>query len=201
MPSYSHLGPPFDFLGHMSESQKGEFYKWLDSHSGGVRDVGIWWMIRAQQLRKTAGCLEKFYAEQNDTKMTPRWSKAPWSPGPKGHFPYTFQEDLPSSEVVSQIKELFREQLQRDDEGQFQMNNVRTMIEKAEDKATFSLEGKSQLKSLKEALDRMFDLPENEAILVKDKTATFEGKPKFRVNPMDEPTPWEIASNNGLKSK
>lgn len=197
MPQYSKLGPPFDFLGHLSESQKGEFYTWLNKRSPLLGDMSTWWSIRAQQLRKTAGAQEQFFKEKYDTPQTPRWSKTPWQPGPNGHFPFEFKDDLLPAQTVSQIKDLFKEQLLRDDEAQFQMNHVRTLVEKAEDRAAWSNDGKEKLKVLMGTLDRCFGMSSYSSVLVKDKSDLYDGSPRYRVSPMDEPTKWEREINSG----
>jgi hypothetical protein len=132
---YATVGSPFDFLGHMTETQKGEFYKWLDKRKGNFSDIEKWWRIRSHQLRKTAGFLESWYKAMNDEPLEPRWDKKVWEADPDGHLLYTNRDDQLPSVCVSRIKDLFKEQLQRDDEGMFQMNHIRTLIEKAEDKA------------------------------------------------------------------
>lgn len=191
MPKYSKVGPPFDFLGHLSESQKEEFYKWLNKRKDNFKEIEKWWRIRAHQLRKTAGVLEKWYKEKNDESLKTRWEKAVWEPGKHGHLLYVNRDDRLPSICVSEIKEPYKEQLQRDDEGMFQMGHLRTMIEKAEDQAQRAKEAPATVSELMAKLDRYFSQPEYQAVLVKDKSDLYEGQPRFRVSQMDEPTIWE----------
>jgi hypothetical protein len=186
MTQYAKTGSPFDFLGHLTETQKGAFYKWLDKRAPYFTDEEKWWRIRAQQLRKTAGALENWYAYKNDEALKTRWDKQSWEPGTDGHALYSYRDDQIPSVVVGDIKELFREQLKRDDEGMFQMGHVRTLIEKSEDKAQWSHEAKATLATLRSELDSMFGRPEYQAVLVKK-----ADEAKFRVNQMDELTEYE----------
>ena len=201
MPKYSKTGPPFDFLGHLSESQKKEFYKWIDKRKPNFVDIEKWWRIRAHQLRKTAGILEKWYKEKNDEPLKTRWEKKTWEPGGDGHFLYINRDDKLPGLTVAEIKELFKEQLQRDDEGMFQMGHLRTVIEKAEDQAQRANEATGRVPQLTSELDRYFGQPEYQAVLVKDLSDLYKGQPRFRISQMDEPTIWEKEQASSMSEK
>lgn len=204
MASYAKSGPPFNFLGHMTETQKEGFYSWLDQQDSKQSDITKWYQIRAQQMRKTAGVLEDFYQKQRNLK--PSFQKDEWQPGKDGHFTYVNRNDQEPSITVSRIKEHYQEALQLDDEGVFWMNWLRKQIEFLEDKANCHNETPTEAGKLRGDLDKMFDLPEYDAVLVKDQSRLYKGQPYFRVNPLDEPTIWEKeqfshAKNRAVKLK
>jgi hypothetical protein len=95
--------------------------------------------------------------------------------------------------VVGELKDLYREQLKRDDEGMFQMGHVRTLIEKCEDNAQWAHEAKDTTAKLRAELDALFGSPSYQAVLVKKKD---EGQ--FRTSQLDELTDREkkILSGN-----
>jgi hypothetical protein len=189
-------GPPFNFLGHLAESQKKAFYKWLDKRTPRQDPIHEWYRIRAHQLRKTAGLLEEFYKtkhpEINEAEpLEPSFWKKEWQPGKDGHFVYVNRDDQLPSVTVSRIKDRFRHMLQIDDEGVFWMNWLRTHIERHEDKANMHKEAPGVVATLRQELDQMFDQPEYQAVLVKNESEKYKGEPYFRVNPLDPPTIWE----------
>lgn len=196
---YAQPGPPFNFLGSFSVTQREAFKKWVEARKGNFPAIQEFHQIRAQQLRKTAGLLETFYSALNDEKLAPSFRKEAWKPGPHGHFaPRTEDDHLPMV-TMSKIKARFREQLQRDDEAVFMMNQVRNLIEKEEDAAQYAYEimgdGEDNLKALLAKIDGYFGQVEYESILVDD-TRLYHGQPYFRVHPFDEPTQWELERMN-----
>lgn len=201
---YALPGPPFNFLGNFSETQRDNFKSWVNARTANFLAIKLHHQIRAQQLRKTAGILEKFYAEApkyNDQKLTTTFLKPAWQPGANGHFSYVYRNDHLPMVAVSKIKDLFREQLQRDDEGVFFMNHVRNLIEGHEDAAQFASDVQSDknvdnLQTLLQRIDSYFGQPDYEAALVKDKTDLYKGQPRFRVHQLDEPTIWELEQVN-----
>ena len=190
-------GPPFNFLGHMAESQKKAFYKWIDKRNPDHPKLEEWYRIRSHQLRKTAGLLEEYYktkypAPDDVEKLEPSFVKEEWQPGKDGHFIYENRVDILPQVTVSRIKDRFQPRLQRDDEGVFWMNWLRTHIERHEDKANMHREAVGIVTTLRAELDAFFEKPEYEAVLVKNESKLYtDGKPYFRVNPLDEPTLWE----------
>jgi hypothetical protein len=194
MPTYSKIGPPFNFLGHMTESQKIEFYKWLDSKSSSLSDEEKWWRIKAQQFRKCSGVLEAWQVSKG-SGISSQWDKQVWEPGKHGHALYTQGDDQLPSVVMSDIKELFREQLKALEESVFQMNHLRTLIEKCEDKAQYTHEAPNTLPHLKAELDSLFGRPEYQTVLVKKVDES-----KFRVSQLDEITPLERERLGGKDS-
>lgn len=198
---YALPGPPFNFLGNFSETQRDNFKAWLNKRTANFPAIALHHRMRAQQLRKTAGLLEQFYANENDQALKPTFQKPAWQPGANGHFSYVYRDDHAPMVAVSKIKALFQEQLQRDDEGVFYMNFVRNLIEGHEDAAQFANDvqadtNKENLQTLLANIDSYFGQPEYEAALVKDQTDQYQGQPRFRVHPLDEPTIWELEQAN-----
>lgn len=198
---YAQAGPPFNFLGNFSETQRDAFKTWINARTANFPAITLHHRMRAQQLRKTAGLLEKFYADKNDQKLATTFLKPAWQPGPNGHFSYAFREDHLPMVTVSKIKTLFRPQLQRDDEGVFFMNQVRNLIENHEDAAQFaseivSADNKENLQTLLKNIDTYFGQESYEAALVKDQTDRYKGQPRFRVHQLDQPTTWELEQVN-----
>jgi hypothetical protein len=200
---YAQAGPPFNFLGNFSETQRDNFKKWIDARKANFPAIALHHRMRAQQLRKTAGILEAFYAnpQLNDQVLTTTFVKPAWQPGANGHFNYAYREDHLPMITVSKIKVLFKEQLQRDEEGVFFMNHVRNIIESHEDNAQFANDAQSvnntdNLKALLASIDTYFGQAIYEATLVKDQTDKYKGQPRFRVHQLDEPTIWELEQMN-----
>ena len=181
MSKYARVGSPFNFLGHMSLEQKNAFYSWLDSKKDNYTPIKEFHQIRSQQLRKTAGLLEDFYTSE---KLKPSFDKAPWEPGPQGHFPYAQRDDQQPAVIVQRIKERVKDQLQHDDEAVFWMNWLRVHIEKQEDQAQIAFEATTDIAALRAELDALFDSGSYDAVLVKDTNS-------FRVHQLDDPTTWE----------
>ena len=206
---YAKVGPPFNFLGHMCKTQKKTFYSWIAANLPKQPQVMQWYQIRANQLRKSAGLLEAYYATEypdpdpsssHSPTFAPTFEKAPWKPGPNGHFTYVNGNDQLTSINVSQIKEYFRYMLQRDYEGMFWMNWLRNHIERHEDMANLHYEATDRLPILQDELDAMFKAPENENVLVDDtltKVVTANGisipGPYSRVSPLDPPLTYELS--------
>lgn len=199
---YALPGPPFNFLGHFSNTQKVALEAWVNARLGYFANIQTFYQIRAEQLRKTAGLLEKFYATENDQTLKPTFQKEAWQPGPQGHFPYAFRNDVLPGVTMSNIKGALQPQLQRDDEGMFWMNHVRTLIERMEDDAQYASTAAADVKQWMADIDRMFSLPEYAAVLVQDQTDQYKGEPRFRVHQLDQPTAWEqaVASHGATKS-
>ena len=199
---YGYTGPPFNFLGHLSLTQFNAFTTWVDARAGNFPDIQQHYQIRAAQLRKTAGVLEKFYSTLNDELLAPTFNKKPWKPGPQGQFDYPYRDDQLPMVAMSQIKDYMKEQFQRQDDSVFQMNHLRNIIEKTEDKAEKAFQAMNPTQftndtvgSLITRINGYFSLPEYEAVLVNDQTNVYPLKstqPRFRVNQLDAPTQWEI---------
>lgn len=179
---------PFHFLGNLSEKQKKTFYKWVDARLDRFPKIEEFWRIRAQQLRKTAGVLEKFYDEKREG-LKPFFQKDVWKPGEDGHFMPMDQVDIESAQAVSEIKAVFQHQLQLDDEGVFMMDFLRTIVESSEDAAQHAKEASAKVGKRKADLDRMFTEDKYAAILVRDIS---DPEHEYRVNPLEDPTDWEL---------
>lgn len=147
---YANPGPPFNFLGNFSETQRDALKNWISARQDNFEEIQEYHQMRAQTLRKTAGILETFYkqrsardnsyatsADQETLAVRNNWKPA-WQPGNDGHFHYSYRNDYLPMLAVSKIKTRFKEQLQRDDEGLFFMNHVRNLIENHEDLAQYS---------------------------------------------------------------
>jgi hypothetical protein len=209
---YAYAGPPFHFQGHFSASQWTAFQSWVGARQGDFPAISQFYQIRAQQLRKTAGVLEQYYSTLNDQKLSPAFSKTLWKPGTNGHFTYSYDNDQLPSVMMGKIKTQFKEQLQRDEEGVFYMNQVRCLIEKNEDMAQFSNDftqpanstnndTPTTLQPLLTKINSYFSKPEYAAVLVDDVNNLYKGQPYFRVNQADTPTQWELEQMNHTDPK
>ena len=194
--SYARVGAPFNFLGHMSESQKNAFKTWVTERRENFTPIQQHHQMRAQQLRKTAGILEKYYQEYHEETLAPTFRKDPWQPGPNGHFAYTYRDDHGPMLVMSDLKDHYKDQLNRQDEAVFAMNHIRTLIERHEDKAQQANEAPDDVNNLIQQLENLFSQPQYQAVLVKDKTDLYQGMPRFRTSSLDPPTPWELSQVN-----
>jgi hypothetical protein len=197
---YAQTGPPFDFTGHFSETQHQAFSTWVSNNAANLPSMQTQHQIRAQQLRKTAGLLEKYYATLNDDVLTPSFQKEAWQPGPNGHWAYAYRNDQIPAVLMTKVKTRFQMHLQRQDEGRFAMNHVRGMIEKQEDAAQYTFEAITKVPNWMSEIGSLFSKPEYEAVLVKDQSDQFQGQPRFRVNQLDQPTAWEIYQHNRSNS-
>ncbi len=194
----------------MSQTQFSAFQSWYDN---GVpptppptdfttaSDPDSWtavkqhYQIRAQQLRKTAGALEQFYATVNDEKLSPTFNKAAWQPPQTGYFQYVHRDDHLPMVAMGQIKGYLKERLQRQDDAVFQMNHLRNLIEKTEDKAEYALDAPSSIADLIAKINGYFSLPAYSAVLVKDQSDVYPAgstDPRYRVHELDSPTTWEM---------
>jgi len=199
---YGYTGPPFNFLGHMSFTQQQAFNTWVRAREKNFAPIQQHFQIRAEQLRKTAGVLEKYYSTLNDELLAPTFQKAVWKPGPQGHFDYPYRDDQLPMIAMYQIKDYMKEQFQRQDESVFAMNYIRNIIEKTEDKAEKASQAVNSTQFSNQTVENIittingyFGSPEYEAVLVNDQTDTYpEGskQPRFRVNQLDIPTQWEV---------
>jgi hypothetical protein len=198
---YGYPGPPFNFLGHFSKTQQNAFNAWVRARENNFPAIQQHFQIRAAVLRKTAGVLEQYYATLNDETLAPTFKKEVWKPGPQGHFDYPNRDDQLPMTAMYQIKDFMKEQFQRQDEGVFQMNHLRNIIEKTEDRAEKAFQAlNSQFSSetvenLITRINGYFNQPEYEAVLVNDQTNVYPvgtSKPKFRVHQLDIPTQWEF---------
>lgn len=197
--TYALTGPPFNFLGNLSESQKNAFTDWVNDQTPQLPQVQTFHQIRAQQLRKTAGMLEAYYASgAAPDDLAPTFVKDSWKPSAQGHFPYAFRQDHEPAVVVGRIKEYFRSRLVTQDDSVFHMNQVRGMIEKQEDLAQYSNEAATRVPDLMDRLETLFGQPEFQAVLVKDLSDQYQGAPRFRVHQLDDPTPWERQVRTGF---
>lgn len=198
---YAYSGPPFNFLGTFSETQKNAFKTWLNTRLSKFTDIEVFYQIRANNLRKTAGLLERYYSVastsiNNDEVLTPTFTKVEWQPGANGYFVPAPRNDHVPMVMVSQIKKYYQQQLNRQDESMFHMNHLRNLIEKAEDNAQYADDALTQIPVLLQGIEGLFAQPQYQAVLVKDQSDQYLGSPRFRVNPLDDPTPYELEQHN-----
>jgi len=198
-PQYGYTGPPFNFLGHFCQTQWTAFQGYVNSISPNLPAIQQHHQIRAAQLRKTAGVLEKFYATDYTPAIAPTFNKQVWKPSDQGHFSYPFRQDHLPMVAMSNIKFFLKEQLQRMDEGVFSMNQLRNLIEKTEDRAENANIGATDptrdIASLIQQINGYFGLPEYEAVLVNDTGNVYPSgttQPRFRWHQLQPPTQWEI---------
>ena len=150
---YAKPGPPFNFLGTITESQKEALEKWVGKHKADFPDLTKFHQIRAHQLRKTSGMLETFYKSKDPwgRGLEPSFEKDPWQPGPDGHFFPTQRDDQGPANAVFDLRDRFQYPMAFDEEGQFRMNFLRTRFEFQEDVAQEMAEADKALKSAEAA--------------------------------------------------
>lgn len=196
---YGYTGPPFNFLGHHSQTQQTAFQNWVNARTAKLTAIQQFYQIRAAQLRKTAGALEQYYATQNDETLTPTFQKTSWQPGPQGHFPYPWRDDHLPMIAMAQIKDYMQDQFQRQDEAVFHMNQARNLVEKTEDNAEKAFEALNHptrsIPLLLQRINSYFQKPEYDAVLINDIGDVYPTNSKqsrFRWHQLDPPTQWEI---------
>lgn len=192
---YAYPGPPFNWLGHFSKTQWDTFQSWYGGNpAGNWQGIELHHRIRAQQLRKTAGALEEFYITVNDDKMSPTFAKAAWQPPQSGYFPYIRRDDQLPMAAMSQIKAFLKDELQRQDDAMFQMNHLRNLIEKTEDKAQGAVDAPTGVPELIGKINGYFALKNYAAVLVNDQSDVYPAgttQPRYRVAELDPPTQFE----------
>jgi hypothetical protein len=196
---YGYTGPPFNFLGHFCTTQQQAFNAWVNARTSNFTAIQLHYQIRAQQLRKTAGVLEQFYAKVNDDTLKPTFMKPVWQVGPHGHLPYAWRDDHLPMVAMSKIKNYMREQFNRQDESVFHMNQLRNLIEKQEDKAQSAYYAlnhpTNSVAALITKINGYFARPEYQAALVMDQSDVYPSgstQPRFRVSQLDPPTQYEL---------
>jgi hypothetical protein len=190
---YAYQGPPFNFLGTFTLSQKNAFKSWVDARLSNFSDIETFYRIRAQQFRKTAGVLEKYYAGLQ-TPLAPTFSKPGWQPGAQGHFIGAPRNDHLPMVYISDVKAHMQPQFEFDDDAVFVMNHLRTVIERNEDKAQAASEGQATVNEDIVQIENLFAQAQYQAVLVDDVNSSnmYKGQPYFRVNALDAPTTWEL---------
>jgi hypothetical protein len=194
--TYAKTGPPFDFLGNFAESQREALASWVTERSPNFPAIQLHHQVRAQQLRKTAGLLENYYATSNIEPLATSFVKAAWQPGTNGHFAYAYRNDNVPTQTMVEVKRHFRYQMERQDEAVFHMNHLRNQIEVQEDKAQGANDAPTDVAALMSRINTLFGLPEYQSSLVSDVSSTYKGQPYFRVNQLDTPTQWELEQHN-----
>lgn len=194
---YAYPGPPFNWLGTFTLSQSNAFTTWVNNASNNSPDIELFYRIRAQQLRKSAGLLEKYYAGLTPP-LAPTFQKTAWQPGPQGHWVQAARNDHLPMAFVNQIKGYLQPQFEFDDDAVFFMNHLRTLIERNEDEAQYASEIDSIIPTLLQQIASQFTQPEYQSVLVDDVNSSnmYKGQPYFRVNALDAPTQWELEQHS-----
>lgn len=190
---YAYPGPPFNFLGTFTLSQKNAFKSWVDARLPNFSDIETFYRIRAQQFRKTSGVLEKYYAGLS-TPLTPTFSKTGWQPGAQGHFIGAPRNDHLPMVYVSDVKANMQPQFEFVDDAVFMMNHLRTIIERVEDEAQSASLAAAAVAADIVQIENLFAQPQYQGVLVDDVNTSnfYKGQPYFRVNALDAPTTWEL---------
>jgi hypothetical protein len=194
---YAYPGPPFNFLGTFTLSQKNALKTWVDERVGNFADIETFYRIRAQQFRKAAGVLENYYSNA-EPPLAPTFQKASWQPGPQGHWVGAARNDHLPMVYVSDIKAYMQPQFEYADEAVFLMNHLRTLIERNEDEAQYASEGTAKVAADLTQIESLFTQPQYEAVLVDDVNSAnmYKGQPYVRVNALDAPTTWELEQHS-----
>jgi hypothetical protein len=201
---YAYPGPPFNFLGTFTLSQKNAFESWVNARLPNSSAIETFHRIRAQQFRKTAGVLEKYYASL-PTPLAPTFSKPAWQPGPQGHWINGPRNDHMPMVYVSDIKAYMQPQFEYDDDAVFFMNHLRTVIERNEDEAEYASLANAAIEADFAQIDSLFTQPQYQAVLVDDvnpsnmytgANGNLPPQPYFRVNALDAPTTWELEQHS-----
>jgi len=190
---YGYTGPPFNFLGNFCTTQWNAFQAYVKLAQANLPPIQTHYQIRAAQLRRTSGVLEKFYSGVTPV-LNPTFTKAVWKAGPNGWFPYVQRDDHLPMTAMTDIKDILKGQFQWQDEAVFQMNQLRNLIEKNEDNGQKANAGTGNIATLITAINGYFNKPEYQAALVKDQTDVYPlgtTQPRFRVGQFDVPTQWE----------
>ena len=183
-------GPPFNFLGCFSETQRDVFEAWTRARKANFPEIEVFYRTRAHQLRKTAGLLEAFYTAK-PAHLRTSFNKGEWKPHEAGHFLPTTRDDRLPADAMAVIKDRFQDQLAADDEAVFRMNLLRVRLEAYEDLAQEAHDAPSVVEAKLQAVRRYFSDPQYQGALVHDKSDLYEGEPRYRVHPLDPPTAWE----------
>lgn len=195
---YAYPGPPFNFLGTFTMSQKQALEAWVKGRFTNFAGIELFYRIRAQQFRKTAGLLENYYANSDPDALKPTFQKPSWQPGAQGHWVQAPRIDHVPMVYVSQIKGYMQPQFEHDDEAVFLMNHLRTIIERNEDEAQYTSEAEAAIQAAIVKVESLFTQPQYQATLVDDTNAAnmYKGQPYFRVNSLDGPTTWELEQHS-----
>jgi hypothetical protein len=198
---YTYPGPPFNWLGTFTTSQKNAFEAWVNTRTSNFAPIQTWYQIRAQQLRKAAGLLENYNQNYTADALQPTFLKPSWQPGPQGHWVGNPRNDQFPMVAVSNIKGYMQPQFEADDEAMFFMNHLRTLIERNEDEAQYANEAAAAIKVDIANVESYFTQPQYQAVLVDDVNAAnmYNGQPFFRVNPLDAPTQFELEQHGRVK--
>jgi hypothetical protein len=190
---YGYTGPPFNFLGNFCTTQWNAFQAYVTKAQANLPSTQTHYQIRAAQLRRTSGVLEKFYSGATPA-LAPTFSKAVWKAGPNGWFSFVQRDDHLPMTAMYEIKDILKPQLQLMDEGVFEMNQLRNLIEKNEDNAQKANQGAGNITTMIAAINGYFAKPDYQFALMKDQTDVYPAgttQPRGRVHQLDVPTQWE----------
>lgn len=199
---YAYPGPPFNWLGTFTATQEQAFESWVNARVQNFPAVEVFHRIRAQQLRKSAGLLEKYYASFYDETLAPTFQKTAWQPGPDGHWIPSPRNDHIPMISVSNIKAAMQPQFERQDEAVFHMNHLRVLIERSEDDAENASLGETVVNTELGQIKSLFGQPQYEAVLVDDQNPgnMYNGTtPFWRTHALDVPTTWELEQRSRIE--
>jgi hypothetical protein len=194
--TYARVGPPFSFQGTFTRSQWNAFKAWIEARSANFATTQQFHQMRAQQLRKAAGLLERFYSYEATEPLAPTFTKTAWTASPDGHFPSPPRHDHDPGVMVGELRAAFQPAMELQEEAVFHMNHLRAQIEREEDMAQYASEALAKVSDLVSRIEGLFGQPEYQATLVDDLNDLFDGEPRYRVHPLDTPTPFEKAIRN-----
>jgi hypothetical protein len=207
---YAYPGPPFNFLGTFTTTQKNALKSWVGARHDNFPKIELFYRIRAQQFRKTAGLLETYYLNDDPDKLKPTFLKPSWQPGPHGHWVPAPRNDHVPMVYVSSIKSYMQPQFEHDDEAVFLMNHLRTIIERNEDEAQYAIDATDgnnpfSVDNAIAKIENLFTQNAYQFVLVDDVNPanmytgakkTADPAPYGRVNALDAPTLWELEQHS-----
>jgi len=181
----------FNFLGTLTESQKNDFISFINSYIQNLQDYKNFYKIRATQLRRSSSVLQE-HLKSIDSSITPTFNKALFEEPQGGQQFVQDVDDRWPAKIVSEIKNNLIDIFKDRDDLIFQLNNVKLMIEKNEDKAQFYDDADTKLNTLIAELEKLFNDPYYDQALISDSNST-----RFRVNSLQDKTDFEksIAPN------
>ena len=198
--TYARSGAPFHFQGTLTETQREALELWVEARKDKHLPISAFHQVQAYRLRKTAGLLEHHYKNVDPRGLEPTFRKDPWNPKPGGHFSPSSRDDQEPGNAVATIKEARQSQFALDEEAVFRMNFLRTRLEFQEDLAQEAFEADTRITKAFADLMQCFSDHHYRGACIRDKTDLFQGKPRFRVHPLDPPTPYELQQAGPLPS-
>lgn len=186
--------PIFNFLGTLTDSDLNQLSNWLDSNYDNLVNYSYHFRIRAAQLRRTSGILEKYYNRKN---ITSTFVKDIYHPPLGGPSLLPLKDDIEPAKLTASIKQEFQDQIASYDDALFKINMLRKMIEDCEDKAQNANDAPQKVKDAVTNLYRLFDLPQYRDVLIRS-TDTYNNSLRFRTDSLADRTPYEQGLSQDL---